>query len=127
MSSLKIKEVDDGVRIPMTEITTIPKSAGKVRQVQFSKRRMFVLTEKGQCFVYIIEVSQLKRDEMFAKTAPEFTGELLFDNAILIKDLPSLKMIACGQNHFLGLDKNGKVWAMGDDTFGQCGQSKGDR
>lgn len=31
MSSLKIKEVDDGVRIPMKEITTIPKSAGKVR------------------------------------------------------------------------------------------------
>lgn len=32
-------------------------------------------------------------------------------------------MIACGKSHFLGLDTNGKVWAMGDDTFGQCGQA----
>lgn len=31
-------------------------------------------------------------------------------------------MIACGTDHFLGLDKDGTIYAMGDDTFGQCGQ-----
>lgn len=42
---------------------------------------------------------------------------------IEVKDLPPLKMIACGKSHFLGLDRAGNVWAMGDDTFGQCGQA----
>ena len=60
---------------------------------------------------------------MFAKQKPEYTGELFLDKPIFVKDLPPLKMIACGKSHFLGLDMNGKVWAMGDDTFGQCGQS----
>jgi len=32
-------------------------------------------------------------------------------------------MISCGSDHFLGLNYDGKVFAMGDDTFGQCGQS----
>jgi len=31
-------------------------------------------------------------------------------------------MIATGVDHLLALDKDGKVWAMGNDTFGQCGQ-----
>lgn len=36
-------------------------------------------------------------------------------------------MIACGSDHFLALDNEGKVFAMGDDTFGQCGQSADSR
>ena len=47
ISSLKIKDVPDGLRIPMTEVKSLPKSAGRVRQVSFSERRMFVLTESG--------------------------------------------------------------------------------
>ena len=31
-------------------------------------------------------------------------------------------MIACGEDHFVALNQNGEVFAMGDDTFGQCGQ-----
>lgn len=31
-------------------------------------------------------------------------------------------MMATGTDHFLGLTNDGKVYAMGDDTFGQCGQ-----
>ena len=37
---------------------------------------------------------------------------------LLIKDLKNIKMIACGTDHFLGLTKDGVVYAMGDDTFG---------
>lgn len=33
MSSLKIVEVDDGVRQTLVQVTSIPKSAGRVRQV----------------------------------------------------------------------------------------------
>jgi len=39
-----------------------------------------------------------------------------------VKDLPKIKQISCGLDHFVGVDHEGKVWAMGDDTFGQCGQ-----
>lgn len=35
MSSLKIEEVPDGVRHPIIEVTSIPKTAGRVRQVAF--------------------------------------------------------------------------------------------
>jgi alpha-tubulin suppressor-like RCC1 family protein len=45
-------------------------------------------------------------------------GELQLDNPIHVKDIPALKMIACGLDHFIGLDKTGKLWGMGDDTFG---------
>jgi alpha-tubulin suppressor-like RCC1 family protein len=51
----------------------------------------------------------------------------MLDNPIVVKDIPPLKMISTGLDHFLGLDKNGKVYAMGDDTFGQCGQGDTDR
>ena len=36
-------------------------------------------------------------------------------------------MIACGSDHFLALSNSGEVYAMGDDTFGQCGQCDKDR
>lgn len=36
-------------------------------------------------------------------------------------------MIAAGDDHILMLDRSGEVWAMGDDTFGQCGQGVHDR
>lgn len=32
-------------------------------------------------------------------------------------------MLSTGSDHFLAMDNNGQVFAMGDDTFGQCGQS----
>lgn len=40
---------------------------------------------------------------------------------IKIKDMTSIKQIACGMDHILFLDNNGELLAMGDDTFGQCG------
>ena len=80
---------------------------------------MFVLTESGKLFVYQIELTkQPPTERMFANQKPEYKGELIIDRVKFVKDLPPLKMIACGKSHFLGLDKNGKVWAMGDDTFG---------
>ena len=77
------------------------------------------MTENGQLFAFKIDLSQPSRDErLFASQKPEYTGVLVIEKPILVKDIPQLKMMACGKNHFLGLDKNGKVWAMGDDTFG---------
>jgi alpha-tubulin suppressor-like RCC1 family protein len=118
MSSLKIKEVPDGYR-DVTEITSIPKAAGKVRQVAFTRRRMFVLTDKGKLFGFAINEKSLSREEqMFAKNKPKFTGDLQIEQPMYVKELPPLKMIATGIEHMLALDRDGKVWAMGEDTFG---------
>ena len=43
------------------------------------------------------------------------------ESITLIKDIKNIKMISCGDDHFLALTNTGEVYAMGDDTFGQCG------
>ena len=52
MSSIKIAEIPDGVR-NLTEVTTLPKKT-KVRQVVFTRRRMFVVSECGKLFSFVI-------------------------------------------------------------------------
>lgn len=53
----------------------------------------------------------------------QIEAELHYNEPVLVKDLKNIKMISTGSDHFLALTKDGKVYAMGDDTFGQCGQS----
>ena len=43
VSSIKIKEVPDGVREPLVEVTTLPKGT-KVKSASFTRTRMFVVT-----------------------------------------------------------------------------------
>ena len=61
MSSIKIKEVPDGVR-ELFQVNTLPKGA-KVRQVTFTRTRMFVMTEDGRLFVFVVEETAPKREE----------------------------------------------------------------
>jgi len=65
--------------------------------------------------------------EILNRKGPQFTGDLVLDKPLLVKDLPPLKMVAAGDDHILMLDRKGEVWAMGDDTFGQCGQGAENR
>jgi alpha-tubulin suppressor-like RCC1 family protein len=83
---------------------------------------MFVMSEDGKLYVFAIEEKAPDQSDYFSKKKPEFSGDLALDSPIFVKDLPPLKMIATGLDHFLGLDAKGQVHAMGDDTFGQCGQ-----
>ena len=83
---------------------------------------MFVMTEDGRLFVFKVEETAASREEqMFSRMRPEFTGELMIDNPIHVKEVPKLKMISSGVDHLVALDRTGQAWAMGDDTFGQCG------
>ena len=43
MSSVKIKEVPDGIRDPLVKVTTLPKGT-KVKSVSFTRQRLFVVT-----------------------------------------------------------------------------------
>jgi len=122
MSSVKIKEVPDGIRDPLVKVESLPKGT-KVQQVAFTRQRMFVVTQDGKLFVFrIAEKAPSREERMFSKVKAQFTGELLIDSPILVKDLAKIKMIGTGVDHIVMLDKTGQVWAMGDDTFGQCGQ-----
>jgi len=59
----------------------------------------------------------------FKKGLVKIQAELKPDEGVHVKDLKNIKMISCGSDHFIALAQDGKVFAMGDDTFGQCGQS----
>jgi alpha-tubulin suppressor-like RCC1 family protein len=120
MSSIKIDEIQDGMR-QLVEVKSLPAKT-KVRQVTFTRRRMFVMTENGELFVFpIAEIAPSQEEMMFSKKRPEFTGEVDVEKPVRVKEMPALKMISSGVDHLLALDRKGQVWAMGNDTFGQCG------
>ena len=54
----------------------------------------------------------------FSRGAALVTGEINTNEPIHVKDLANVKMIGCGSDHFIALINDGKVYAMGDDTFG---------
>ena len=46
-------------------------------------------------------------NEMFSRLRPEFTGELMIENPIHVKEIPELEMISSGMDHLVALDKKG--------------------
>ena len=52
------------------------------------------------------------------KGPPKIEGVLQTENPVMVKDLSNVKMMASGSDHFIALTNDGKVFAMGDDTFG---------
>lgn len=67
----------------------------KVKQVAFTQSRMFVLSEKGDVFLYRIRELVPKREdiELFgSKASSQIKGELLVnEDAIKIKDIGVIK------------------------------------
>ena len=62
MSSIKILEVPDGVREPLTQVTTLPRGT-KVRQVSFTRTRTFAMTEDGKLYAFPTEETAAARRE----------------------------------------------------------------
>lgn len=75
MSSIKIKEIQDGVREKLTEVTTLPPKT-KVRQVAFTRQRMFVMSEDGKVYAFVIKEKAPEYSDILSKKKPQFTGEL---------------------------------------------------
>jgi len=127
MSSIKVKEQPNGVR-QLHQVKSLPKGT-KIRMVSFTRRRMFVLGQDGKLYVFRVDEKRADREEeiLSKKPGPVFTGQIVIDKPIFVKDLPPLSMVAAGDDHVLMLDNKGEVWAMGDDTFGQCGQGSENR
>jgi hypothetical protein len=72
---------------------------------------MFVLTSRGQVFLYKIKQTFPKRDDIAvfgAKSMPKIIGELLTnEQPILIKDLNNITMMSTGLDHVMFLDNKG--------------------
>jgi alpha-tubulin suppressor-like RCC1 family protein len=68
---------------------------------------MFVMSEDGKLYVFAIEEKAPERSDYFSKKKPEFTGDLQLDKPMHIKELPPIKQMAAGLDHFLAVDKKG--------------------
>lgn len=88
LSSIEVEGIRDGDRPNMEEIKNLPKGT-KVRQVAFTQGRMFVLSEKGDVFVYKIKEHYPEKVELFSpRGAGQIRGELLVDDEPMkIKDI----------------------------------------
>lgn len=65
--------------------------------MSFVRQRMFVLTTDGKLYSYkIVEKAPTEMFDPFSSKRARWTGELILDNYIYVKDLPPLKMIASG-------------------------------
>jgi len=85
-----------------------------------------VLNNLGEVYVIKIEETVLEPETRQVREDKKIDAKVLVQNLTHIKDLKGIKQIACGNDHFLALDGKGQVHAMGDDTFGQCGQGDGE-
>ena len=125
LASIKVEEIDEKDREGLIEINEKIPGKQKIKQATFTRQRLFVLTEKGEVFVFKIEEKMPSMDDMIIehikKGPPQIQATLLTENPIHVKDLKNIKMLSSGSDHLLALTYDGKVWAMGDDTFGQCG------
>lgn len=84
----------------------------KAKKIGVTKKFVWGLSEKGALYTFPVEQMTTQR------TKPEWR---------LVKNANKLQDVSFGTNHLLMLDKNGDLFAMGDDTFGQCGVTKQDR
>ena len=121
LASIKVEEIDEKSRDDLIIVNELLPGKPKVKQATFTRQRMFVLTEKGDVYVFKIEEKLPQLDDMFdhiKKGNPQIEAKLLLDNPIHVKDLKNIKMLSSGSDHFLALTYDGTVYAMGDDTFG---------
>lgn len=127
LPSMKLKEVEDHLR-PDMKILEIKDR--KIMDMAFTHNRLFALTDKKEVFVwkirYTLPEGEDSNDDIYARDTKDFIVEILVE-PVQVKELKDIEEIASGTDHFIARDSNGDVWAMGDDTFGQCGQRSDNR
>lgn len=122
MASMKLTGVDDCVR-PDMQVLEIPQT--KIIDISFTQGCLFALTDKNEVYLWTIDYSVPDLDgpkgDIMTKDTQDFIVEVA-TTPLKIQELINIEEIASGADHFIARDKDGVVWAMGDDTFGQCGQ-----
>ena len=95
LPSIQVEGLVDGDRADLVEVQNLPRGT-KVRQVAFTQSRMFVLSEKGDVYLYKVKEHLPSREEIaqFGKVGPasQIKGELMiYDAPIKIKGIGVIK------------------------------------
>jgi alpha-tubulin suppressor-like RCC1 family protein len=114
-------EKDDNINNHVRENVIKVCDKFKVTEAKFTKDKLFILSTDGNVYLYNIKITIPRHEQFFEKFAPEPIVELEGENLIQVKELKNIVHIATGKDHFIALDKNGKLYGMGDDSFGQLG------
>jgi len=93
----------------------------KVIEVKLTKDKLFFLNSNGEVFFYKIDIFQPRSEDYFESSLPEAQVKIDKDKLIHVKEFKNIKMLATGKDHVLALDREGNVYGMGDDSFGQLG------
>ena len=94
----------------------------KVEKVNFTHDKMFLLTKDGDVYFYQISIKNTdNKDVYFIEDSKEPEANIDLNNLIHVKELSNIRNIATGKDHFIALDREGRVYGMGDDSFGQLG------
>jgi alpha-tubulin suppressor-like RCC1 family protein len=93
----------------------------KVVNTSFTKDKLFILDKTGNVYFYNININQSRGEDFFENSLPPPEIAIEKDRLIHIKELKNISMIATGRDHFIALDKEGNVYGMGDDSYGQLG------
>jgi alpha-tubulin suppressor-like RCC1 family protein len=92
----------------------------KVTSITFTYDKLFLLDKNGDVYFYNISIHQPQSEEFFTTSLPE-PEVAIVENLIHVKELKNIQQIATGKDHFIALDKHGKLYGMGDDSYGQLG------
>jgi alpha-tubulin suppressor-like RCC1 family protein len=91
-------------------------SSGKFTQLEFTESFLWGVTKDGKIYQWKLK-PLLSSDMDDIQTLESFE----IDPPRHVDSLKDIVQIACGFDHFLALNKEGEIFAMGDDTLGQCG------
>ena len=83
-------------------------------QVAFTKKFLWVLKKNGTVYQYPINLEVNNKNF----EVNEFS---VSDKKRKIDSLSKIKQIQAGEDHFVAINEDGKVFTMGNDTLGQCG------
>ncbi|KRW99370.1 Regulator of chromosome condensation 1/beta-lactamase-inhibitor protein II [Pseudocohnilembus persalinus] len=109
LSSVKEAKNNDNQR------TGLIKMGDNMKEIGFTAGFIWGLNKKGEVFSWPIAKEH--------NDYKEVTNVTIGLKPRKIKTLPNnIVSIQCGEDHFVALTKNGEVYTMGDDTYGQCGQ-----
>lgn len=92
-------------------------STGGFIQQEFTTEYLWGLDKDGDLWQWKFEVTY--QDEKLQRRIGEIS-DFKIEPVRKIANLSNLKQIATGKDHLIALDRDGKVYSMGDDTVGQC-------
>jgi alpha-tubulin suppressor-like RCC1 family protein len=110
----KTENVNNHVRNDIVQIKKI-----KVVQSAITKDKIFFLSKDGGLYFINYKVSYPEnKDSFFSIKSNEEIITIDQDKLVHVKELKNIKSIAAGKDHIIVLDKDGNIFGMGDDSYG---------